>query len=498
MIPVLIVEDEFLVRVGLRSMINWEEQGFCVVGDASNGEKGLELFKEHRPFLVLTDIKMAPMDGLEMMREIRKLDENVRFIVISAYDEFKYAQEAIRYGVELYLNKASFTNQEIVTALERIRKQYEKCCSGTQPAQAGTIRDFFDVFPANGDPQELTPLLNRLGFEQKKLVLVACRHDRSCVLPENRALAVTILSDLFQSFRIVFQLYRSHEFLIALADGSEPQTLDDCLEHICKTLENYTNSHLYFGISSPFSDGGRLYVALSEARQACNEFIFDKAVPMRRYSGPQAAAMPEDVLKSGCEEIENRLLSGDRETVLLSLGKLVDSAKGNYHNLERAVFYLLLTLEKYDASLIVSEMLSAAMKCDDLDRLCSFLGDWMKKMPGEEPNLHNNDIRRIVVYIQENLTEDLSLKPLAGLCHLSPNYFSKLFYQQTGVYLTNYVSNCRLNRACELIRETDFSIGEIGRMVGIEDPHYFSKFFKDRMGMSPHKYRQKKDCCGIL
>ena len=92
MIPVMIVEDEFLVRVGLRSIVEWETHGFRVVADAASAEKGLELYETHRPHLILTDIRMAPMNGLEMMRRIRERDRDVHFIVISAYSEFQYAQ----------------------------------------------------------------------------------------------------------------------------------------------------------------------------------------------------------------------------------------------------------------------------------------------------------------------------------------------------------------------------------------------------------------------
>ena len=125
MIPVMIVEDEFLVRLGLKSLIDWNAYGFQIVADASDGQSALRLYQQYKPYLILTDIRMEPMDGLALMEEIRRQDPDVKFIIISAYSDFAYAQKAISFGVELYLSKSTLKNEELVQVLPRIRAAYE-------------------------------------------------------------------------------------------------------------------------------------------------------------------------------------------------------------------------------------------------------------------------------------------------------------------------------------------------------------------------------------
>ena len=195
MIPVLIVEDEFLVRVGLQSMIDWEKYGFCVVADAPNGEKALELYHQYHPRLILTDIRMSPMDGLELMKRIREIDQSVHFVVISAYSEFEYAQQAIRYGVELYLNKSCFTTEDIDPVLQRIAAQYRQD-TAYQMARSTQPESIFDVLPSKDNPELLTKWFSDQNLLNAPKVIAVGRLDRNADTSVNHSLLPAVFRDL--------------------------------------------------------------------------------------------------------------------------------------------------------------------------------------------------------------------------------------------------------------------------------------------------------------
>lgn len=120
MIPVMIVDDEFIVRVGMRSMVDWNKYGYEVVAEASNGQEGLAQFRKYRPRLIFCDINMPDMSGLEMLEEIRKIDQDVACVILTAYQEFSYAQQAIRLGTTEYVIKATMLTEDIVSLLKRL------------------------------------------------------------------------------------------------------------------------------------------------------------------------------------------------------------------------------------------------------------------------------------------------------------------------------------------------------------------------------------------
>lgn len=131
MLGVLIVDDELLMRIGLKSIIQWEDEGFTILGEAANGREALELAGTHRPDLIITDIKMPVMDGLELIREARRLDIGGQFVILSCLEEFQYAQEALRLGAADYLIKSDMKPQELVHVLETVKKRAVRLSAGS-------------------------------------------------------------------------------------------------------------------------------------------------------------------------------------------------------------------------------------------------------------------------------------------------------------------------------------------------------------------------------
>ena len=489
MIPVMIVEDEFLVRVGLQSMIEWEKYGFRIVAEAPNGERALELYRIHRPQLILTDIRMSPMDGLELMGRIRELDAHVKFIVISAYSEFEYAQQAIRHGVELYLDKSCFTAEDLDPVLHRIAGQCREQNSSDPPRISAAVSDIMDGLPPANDHKAL-----ERWFEQNHLlnvpkVVAACRLDRSEESRVGQGVLAAMAKDILEKEPLAVQTFARGRFLVLLIGCAESERIESALMHLSKTVEQYFSIALYCGVSARFTQPFYVFQALSDACKTCNNFLFDKSTRLRTYQREIPDSGFDKKLIRICDEIQFQLYAADREKVSSLIADALDAAR-NYRMLERVVFSIIMSLERFDRSILVSAAFEEVMS-DDLAEIRRALTGWAHKLCGHRREPAERDtIEEIIDYIREHLQDDISLVRLAEMYYFSPNYLGQLFRQKTGIYYNTYVANLRINRACELLLNTDDSVGSIAQLVGVEDPHYFSKMFKDRMGVSPNKYRR--------
>lgn len=482
MIPVMIVEDEFLVRVGLRSMIDWEEHGFRVVADAASGEKGLNLFLKHRPYLIICDIRMSQMDGLEMMRRIREIDPEVKFIIVSAFSEFEYAQRAIEYGVELYLSKSCFTADDLAPVLARIARQYQKS------ALAGRPESQREALPELDDPAAVRRWFEGLRIVDARKVVVACRPDRSSANPIALPLLATLAREVMNKETFFSSVFVQDIFVVMLLARAEPEQIEAALKRLGDTTLEYCCAPVYAGVSAHFTLPDYLPQAVSDARKACNGFLFDKSVLVRVYQREATDSELDKRIRLMCGEIQACVYAGDPKGADELVRKAVLSAE-SYRSLERIMFLIIMNLEKFDRSILVSAAFDAAM-CDDLQEIARTLSQWAQALCArKDVQPERNCVDEIIEYVSNHLQEDISLGRLAERHHFSPNYLGQLFYQKTGVYLNAYVTNLRINKASELLLKTDLSIGKIGHLVGIDDPHYFSKLFKNRMGVSPNKYR---------
>ena len=126
MLKVMIVDDERIIRYGIVSMVHWEKLGLKLVGEASEGREGYELFLKKRPNIVITDLKMPGLNGLEMIRKIKELDDNIKFIILSGYEDFSYAKEAIHLGVSEYLLKSDLMPEDIEQILFKIVQEIKE------------------------------------------------------------------------------------------------------------------------------------------------------------------------------------------------------------------------------------------------------------------------------------------------------------------------------------------------------------------------------------
>ena len=536
MLKVFLVEDESIVREGLRDNIPWQQYGYEFVGEASDGEMALPLIQKTKPDVLLTDIKMPFMDGLSLSKLVHQEFPDMKIIIISGYDDFEYARGAILVGAEQYLLKpiTRAAMQKVLAELktkietEREQKTYqEKFQSEVREYEQFSRTDFFvKVFEGRmpvQDIEEASKLSLKINAPCYNILLFNLQEKR---IGENGGME----SEDFARKReeLLHYFIRYPENLVfrwnvntygVLIKGSVEQMQElgaRCLENvdrICQPAKEVLD--WYVALGEPVE---RLSM-LAECYSKVNHIfayrflmpqihVFTKETMGRNMPEKEESGRIRDIdpAKMDVELIRDFLLQGVRDEIadfvenyLLAVGEALQSA----------MFRNYLTLHVYFAAVAYVESLG----CDkeellrllddegltpegqyDVEALRDYLRGLIEKAMELRDRESDNQSRRILKkalsYIEENYSqESLSLNSVAGEVNVSANYFSAIFSRAMQVTFVEYVTGRRMDKAKKLLRQTQMHTGEIAMEVGYKDPHYFSFVFKKTQGCTPREYR---------
>lgn len=535
MLKVFIVEDESIVREGLRDNIPWQQWGYSFVGEASDGEMALPLIQKTQPDVLFTDIKMPFMDGLSLSRIVHQEFPDMKIIIISGYDDFEYARQAIAVGVEQYLLKpiTRASLQKVLAELkakievEREQKNYqEKYQNETRAYEQFSRTNFFvKVFegrmPVQDIYEEAAKLSLRINAPCYNLLMFSLTEKR---VGESGGFESEAFARKREELLRYFVRYPEHLVFRwnvntygVLIKGSPEQMrelTDRCLENverICKPAEE--DFDWYAAAGEPVE---RLSL-LTECYGKVNHLfayrflmpavhIFTKEVT-NSYMPPGGSGIIGDIDSSKVdpELIKDFLRRGSRDEV----GEFVDSWLYSLQEaLKSRLFQNYLVFHVHFVSMSYVESIGY-----DKNRLLELLGEeriqevhlsleelspyirsifekTMELRDQESDNRSQKVLKKALEYIEENYTQEtLSLNTVAGEVNVSANYFSAIFSQAMEVTFVEYVTQKRMERAKKLLRQTEKHSGDIALEVGYKDPHYFSFVFKKTQGCSPREYR---------
>lgn len=535
MIKVFLVEDEIIIREAIHKMIPWAEYGFELIGEAKDGEMALPLIKKSKPDVLITDIKMPFMDGLTLSRLVKKDLPNTKIIIISGYDDFDYARQAITLGIEQYLLKP-ISKDEFLEVLEGIRSKYkkeneqklyyQKFENEIKAYEKNAQRDFFELLVSEDvDLQRIYEQADRLQIDIMaqcyNLVLfdIGAKSDYQNVGDRysNDAADVQNKIDEFFINNRSYQLFRNQQFNYAvLIKGDENeigQITAECIEFLKTTFEQN-------GTLEWFVCAGKSVERLSMMSECYKEAMKSFAY---RYLGYRYVFSYENIEKTEKDEdmnLQNIDMNAVKQEIIYNflfnaLDEEVDSFVKNYlqmiggEAMRSKMFqqYILLNLHfcltsfaeklgydktEIDDSLkfIVDERIKST---EDLEKIIgSILRKGIRLREERSKGRNQRVIRTALQYMEENFTDDsLTLNRVAGVANVSANHFSALFSQEMGQTFIEYLTQLRMNRAKEQLRCTDMRSGEIALEVGYKDPHYFSFLFKKTQGCTPSEYRNQ-------
>ncbi len=533
MFKVFLVEDEIVVREGIRKNILWEQYGFSYAGDASDGELALPMIRQVQPDLIITDIKMPFMDGLALCEMVRKELPKTKIVIISGYDDFSYAQHAIRMGVEQYLLKPIMKEKmvEILIALqkkmeaERQQEEYlAKFQREAQEYEAFSRRRFFEQLVTGGlSVTEISETakamdidLNALYYNIVLFSLNSAEYNGST--PESYTEAIARVQDSITQFFVSqpeLILFRwnvtTHAVLIKGDREGIVQQTRDCIKeikNICAAAGPDVDWHIACG--APVSRLGGIPACFTEAnrilsyRYLCPEKHILTEASIRDVRIGDGAKTDLGNQEVDQERIRSFLSSGMREEIDHFVEQLLQSAGEEAASLPLFCRYLIMTV--YFAATGYLESIGCNMGFwppelrpkdsistpEEVRRYARQIMVRAMELRDHESKKQQRDLlSQAIGFIDRHYPDEtISLDRVARKVNISPNYFSAMFSQEVGQTFIEYLTGKRISEAKRMLRQTDKRSSEIAFAVGYKDPHYFSFVFKKVSGCTPSEYRR--------
>lgn len=529
MICAVIADDEIMVCELIARLVDWNALGITVIGKVFDGNTALDLILEKNPEIVITDIRMPPFDGIELIRRIRVAGLSTRFIVVSGHRQFEYAHSALKYGVRDYLLKP-INQEELQNALSKItgelrREQQDQTKLENLESQlsenASKMRQQFllDLISGRFEPRGMgVAAFNEtycysLNSDPLGLFIVKadCRnaHDMQClplvferVLPVVRRTLMSACtcaetaqsgSRLYCFFQLPFEkraglasLYQAiaDEFESVLSDF-ESFSLTVCPAHMVDTLEDMPR-------------------ALEDAeRSVCCRIVRTQLRVSQYLTLPCRPARLDSVFSVSQQNVFLSVLrTGERSKIEAALRELfrpfldhtLDCADPRMiYNLCRCI----LSLVQTHPDCAVLDFTETEWAFDNAVSIPALVEAFVTNTLGAMQPYFNSiiaqNIRPVqlaIEYIDRHYSEPLSLDAISEYVHLTPPYLSQLFKKETGSTFIDYLTLQRMNRAKTLLRYSECSVGEIAQTIGYNDAKYFSRVFTRSFGISPQKYRK--------
>lgn len=523
---VLFADDEYWTREKLRRIIPWEKYALEFLEPASDGEEVLERISKDQPDILITDINMPYLNGVELLQKVHALHPELITFVISGYDDFSYVRDSFMAGSINYLvkpvGKIDLVNAltkalEIIGERQARMEEQEKQMTALQKA-ASFIQDreFSQFLEARTVPESIHMALNNhMEFVSASLILLKIHNLQEFVQLYNKdmnLLSFSIKKRLRQiagdeKVLIFNHVYRSNEFL--LVAELEEQKAARLVNKIMKDLSAAT----VYPITLIESQHKYSLENLHEA------YVQDISCMMLRDFGRKNVIMRTWEV-SGKENISNRIGEAQRKEIQSclkgrcqkELKKLLFEEIGLGHCESRGWTYLEVrqTIQRFVNCLMEYSFRSIdASAAADVQSMLEIADKAAERMDAEELRepmteiieffLHTtqteaadsicNAIRQAIAYVEEHYCENLSLSMLAGQFHVESSYFSRMFRKETGDNLMLFICKKRMERAVEYMKDRDRNLTEIAFMVGYDDYTYFNKVFRKMMGVSPRDYR---------
>lgn len=539
MLKVFLVEDESIVREGLKNNIPWHEYGYQFTGEASDGEMALPMIRKIRPDVLITDIKMPFMDGLALSRIVTQEIPDIKIVIISGYDEFEYAQQAIRVGVEQYLLKPITKNtlrkvllevREKIESEQEQRSYLETFQNEMKEYENYARRSFlekvfsgvFSVQQIYEEGAKISLDLDGPCYNLALLNLQVKRQNPEYAMQEPEGVG-EVREALFRYF-LRFPKYLIFQWNISLYGvliKGEADQMEELKEQCIYNIEKICSQQVFslewcVAVGEPVE---RLSL-LPECYAKVNHIL------AHRFFNPQRHILTEkdaeellpgkdlksfasvDSAKVNPDIIEGFLREGKQEEIKDFVNGYLAGVKDA---LESRLFrdYLLLnvrfTTVNYMEMIGVNQQDFLPEDDDQKVREASGSGAnidaYMLELleralalrDRENENQGKHVLKKGLKYIEENFSEEsFSLNSVAGAIGVSSNYFSSIFSQEMQITFIEYVTKKRMEKAKKLLSQTQLHSSEIAGEVGYKDPHYFSFVFKKTVGCTPREYRNGK------
>lgn len=530
----MIVDDEYLVMESILHSIPWEKVGFEITGMAKNGKAALALIEKNVPDVVITDIKMPVMDGIELITNINIRFPNIKVIILSSYNDFEYAQKAIDCKVFSYILKPIheenlqcvfqklYAELETQSKFETERKVYEsiRIEKKVPDDNKNTLLDYMLLNLLKGNIYDKSIL--RLKLEELEFSI---HEDCICIvaysldfLNKDQNASVSIQSVL-QASREFWAKYHYHVLIInnifniivnekiqisernlSALLGKFKSFIEDKLQ---SELDSFTISA---GIGNTYSGIDKMPISYNEANFALQKRFFKgkgAIICYKELNTAKTSASMNHLIDKVIKEMVKGILDANMNSTAVALNSLFDILSSiNFFSLNLfyvkclQVYVSIVLYVKQKMPLITAlkedELYLQIENCDSLDELRKLYSEQILDITRQVNNLKNNGshiIFTVKKYIDENFSKKISLTDLSETFHINATYLSNLFKKEAGINISEYIQSVKIESAKKLLESSNHQLQTISEKIGFTDYTYFCTVFKKITGISPLQYR---------
>lgn len=527
MYSVVIVDDEMLIRIGMKTLIDWNMYNLVLVGEADNGVNAIDIVKQTNADIVITDIKMPEMDGLDMISRLKADGYSGKFIILSNYDDFNLVKKALKLGASDYLLKLTMKKedldkvfQNIINEINDYRDKENKVNivltnlkENRDLIKSRYFKDLIEKREELSYFQEKTFFFN-INTDFEKFYLIYFKIDNESSEPgetKDRSLMISstqnIAKEIFEkklkgeifSFNdnefigIVPEIYKHDDFMYATIE-----------------LSDLVKLYLNITISIVYSRGNRFPEDISNAYE-----LSRTAFKLQFYYGCKSIIEAgKEKLKSLNETLQNSDLynnirnmpeSDDMDKLEVDMNRLFSQFRENLidpDDVKTEIEKLIILIEeKYNVShkFELNPDFNATLKeigysctIDELNKtVIKYLEIKKGKDEGIKSQKHTRAISETIKHIERNYNKDINIKDISDMLKFNYSYFCRLFKQEMGMTITDYIIQYRIDKAKEFLKDPNIRISEASYLAGFNDQFHFSKTFKKIVGMSPKDYKNK-------
>ncbi|WP_258203202.1 response regulator transcription factor [Paenibacillus endoradicis] len=506
---ILIVDDEVLVRQGIKHLLNWESEGFSIVGEASNGKEALELVGKLSPHIVITDIVMPLMDGVEFTSILKSNYPQIEVVVLSSFGEFNYVRSTFQSGVADYILKPKLEANQLLTILKRAAKKIpslqlvendkdeflsvkmtlDKLMSGYE--MDASMESIHNVFPHNS--------FRFFGAEMKYIENA------------NKEFWLEQLSTMFHSYeeKIVAMVVPTDNnmavYLLNMNDRDWEQIMAEIRSFAIHSTANVTG--LCWTLGDPFTKISELYEKYHQGYLKMCSYRFYLPQNTTLIIRNELPKLHSDSVEFNMSQFTELMQSRNFNRALEVLFDYIKYASTDYEKdvfafktvLGNIVFNITIILGKLemDTELIENKKYNyfrsineAKHVSDALKELHAFIDEMNVTLAMSKQTSVNPNMSMILSYIRQHYMDPINLTDIANHFHFNPSYLSSFFSSHNDEGFSEYLNRVRVNKAAELLQKGELSISDISEKVGYSDHSYFTKVFKKINGVSPSQYRK--------
>lgn len=501
---IVIVEDELKIRTGMAKLI-CAHTAHQVVGEAQDGRDGLEMILRTRPELVISDIRMPNMDGLEMLEELNRLQIKCRFVILSGYSEFEYAQKALRYGADDYLLKP-LAPEDVIGMLEKIQKQIDEEEQRQAETVEGLLRSL--LIGACSDKDKAVSVLRTAGgFSKERSYILLAGY-----LGDTDVRYINHLTDVLEQMKEKYTLYNMRYVMV---DNIRQMFCIFQNEGAKEELRARLQRRLYMNLKKEdmpvwaMREMDRLE-DLPEAGKRLREMQMyalrlgyrtvltqqeTETVKMKEYEYPkQAESVLRNSICSGtAEQIQQaaelfkqevRRFECEPRCFGQAYEKVLNRMGGVFQDMDSVSYR---EIQNMNTARILADAVTIGEMERCFDRVMKIIAD----SRNTKEDIRNYAILRAINFIKDHYRENISLEQLANYLDMTPEYLSTLFNKEVGINFSSFLKQFRISHAKRLLKGSGMKIYEIAQAVGYNDPKYFNRVFKEETGISPGDYRQQ-------